>query len=87
MDNLKKVKEQFIMKMIQHMKENGKILKNKIIEFFILIILIDMKENLKMICMKEKVNYFYLIEIFVMKDFGEKEKNLENSIFIMKIMN
>ena len=71
------------MKMVQHMKENGKILKDKIMEFFIIIILIDMKENLNIICMKEKVNYFYLIEIFVMKDFGEKEKNLENSIFII----
>ena len=75
------------MKMVQHMKENGKILKDKIMEFFIIIILIDMKANLNIICMKEKVNYFYLIEIFVMKDFGEMGKNSENLIFIMNWMN
>ena len=87
MVNFIKVKEKFFMRIIQNMKENGKILKDRIMEFFIIIILIDMRENLKMICMKEKVNYFYLKEIFVMKDSGEKGKNLENSKFIMNLMN
>jgi len=37
--------------------------------------------------MKEKENLIYLIEILLMKDFGEMEKNLENLIFIMMMEN
>ena len=51
-----KEKEQFYMITEIHMKENGSILKNKIMEYWNFKIWIDMKENSIMIYLMEKEN-------------------------------
>ena len=52
-----KEKVKFFMMMVHFIKGNGKILRNKIMEYLLSQILIDMKENSKMIYLKEKENY------------------------------